>query len=1443
MSILSDIADPFVDLGNAISGVGSDIANTVAATAISVGSNAWNYAVVAGNGVASAGEVVGKGVVSFGNDVQRFSISAGGTAFNWLKTSAYDVERWSKDGAGVVAKFAVVAYEQARDGVVAAWNFIKDLISANLPVLDEPSAFARDLAIFVLGAGALGYEQMARRGGMTIGLTLKAQAGVLFNLSYPLGIYVDREGSWGFQKLVSWEQFKDLRTGSLSLSAGVSLTVSMTVVFGGRSRFSDKRYLNVGAEAKFGAFSVGGKVLVESGDLSFLGFELSAGVGLSLEPSSGTPGTPPPPPKPSFSVSGQSISVSALLEKVGDGGAVFDAAVRTAQNPGQAASICAAAAAASMSPFSPRFYGYLRLPAYGNKLLVQAGQSLQPAAAPTPGAIACLRLVAGLADPAYISVEGLGSDGYPWYICIRSDGASFERYDGTEAQKAAATLVLEQGLADSQGISLRTRATPPRYLTVTNVMGDMVMPGPGLWSVLADSSAVFRQRSTFRLDPQPLPANQTAVLQKGETLGLNDWRRSPDGRYFMRISSTVGISILCGTGPADIRPAPALGSPGTGFLSFSLNRPAGAVSDPTLALTILSSGNAFFFVGGDPSIAASRRGEQGILGSPGDYFIAVTDGGRIVVFQGYPDRPAELLASSNFGQVNWAKARKQVAIQGPSGQFVKYVPMTADAQGKLRWDSSSFSGFETFELSTLFDDRVALRSLSGWFVSAPWDPRMPPGIELTALLVNGESSGPLQAFTITPLAGGAVSLRSSKGGRLWRADASGLIAADGLDGDPQTRFTLIPLERNLATENGRPFSITAKHSGKRLTVFGGSLAVAQPVAQLTETGGRSQAFTLLSTGDGLYSFAAQHSGQQLEVNQGSTAAGAGLVQSPASGAGSQKFKLLPNDDGTYCIIAAHSGLALDVPGSNTAEGTQLIQWPRSGSPNQRFYIRPEVPLVTRALVAAPTTGWPMQALYQERIGQSDWLDGWLDSTDLRFSGDFLGIGRAQLLCINRSSSSGGRVMLADFGSRSETGRALYYEAWNENASLNGWTDSNDRQHVGDFLGRGRPQLLLANASWTAGRLALLELTAFGPVWSFVEMYGKSPLFNGWQDDNDWWLSGDLMGKGREQLLCVNRTPGGGKVMVVDFGTGTPTVLFWESWGQSTWLDGWLDDQIRHFIGDFLGRGRAQWLMVDRRTNRMQIADLSSGTAQVVFSTASAPTAGFVDEGDAQVVGDFLGLGRMQLLCVNRQPWANGKLMILEFQPTGTPVVRYWEMWGQRTCFDGLLEPSDILVSGDFMGALSKRAQLMVLSPNIKGAPHPKLMLSTGASAIAEGLRITGNLAAVGEYVVPSEAALYNGGNAIETLRIELSPQIPGLSLEYMVSLISSGDTGWMAAGLSCGTRGQAIQGFAVRLTGTAKDLYTVRYSSGSQIVADGAFSGSRGQNQPVRQLRVVVSRR
>lgn len=1443
MSFFDDVESGFEEIGNAVTGAATTVGNDIANTAESFGDSAWNYAIIVGDGVASAGQVVGDGVVTFGTSVERFSVSAGGTAFNWLKTSAYDVESWTVDAAGIVADFTVSAYNQARDGVLAAWKFLKDLLSSSLPELDDPSAMARQMASFILSGAALGYEQMAKRAGMTISFNITPKAGALFNISYTLGLYVDDHGDWGFLKLTGWDQFKNLSTASLSLDAGISVTIDNVFVFGSRQRYSKQRYFDLGAKANFEGFSVGGAVMLEEGDFSFLGFKLSASIGLDLMPAEGPDHTQPP--STTFSLTGgQSLNVSALVSAVGSSGATYDAAVRTAIDPGCASSLLAAALASTLTPFAPRFYGYLQSPIYDGQLIAFGSSLIFASGAAVKQ---CFRFVAGLADPQGVSIELLYDNAPPAYVCIVSDGVQLQGYIEAADYKATATFNLEQGLGDKSGVSLSTRTTPKRYLTVSDTRSSAWgMTIQACQLLPFDPSATFAQRATFKLAAQPMAANQTAVLRPGDILRVGDYRRSPDGRYFMTLDSHGVLGLQCGSGPKDIRPPLAYaGAPGTGVLPGG-TRPAG-LNDATLGLTVMPGpgGVPRLFRGSNPADPAAVVTDIPPLGTPGDMFLGVTDGGRIALFQGYPDAVGELLSSSNLGIVSWAKSRTSVAIKGPDGRYVQNVGDVVNGMGYLRWDSSKFSSNETFELAALFDGKSAFRSFSGWYVSSRWEPvAHSTTLDQTALTVDIDSANLSGVFQIESRPNGKIAIRCQMGGKLWRADPSGQVTAIGEDSDPLTLFTMVPLDRNLSAEVGRSFSITNKHSGRRLTVTDGSQAPATAITQLGETGGRNQAFTLVQAAPGVYSFAAQHSGQLFDIYGGSTSPGTAVIQYPSNGGANQQFRLLPNDDGTYCIIAQHSGLALDVAGAATGDGAAIIQAAPNGSDSQRFYIKPEQPLVTRALVASPAGSGPMRVRYQERIGQSAWLDGWLDSMDRRLTGDFLGIHRTQLLCINRSGV-GGRVMLADFGGSSETGRALYYEPNGESAWLNGWLDDSDWQMAGDFMRRGRSQLLIVNRGGTGGRVALLELSPQGYKQLYCELWGQSPLFNGWMDDNDRWLTGDFMGAGCDQVLCLNRTPGGGKVMVVDFSTGTTTVPYWENWGANPWLNGWLDDPVRHYIGDFMGLGHAQWLMIDPRNTHFQVGDLSTGQPRVLASGSGAPLlSGWIDSGDVQLVGDFVGLGRSQLLFVNRQPHSDGKLMIVQVLASGQLQACFLEMWGQRTCFDGLLEPADLLLAGDFMGDGRKLAQVMVLSPNVKGSADPKLIPASGPSAASLGLDILAHFTSGGDLHFPPEAAAYNAGSAIEGFTLQLSPPIPGLSLEYMASVSTVGSTGWVPAGTYCGTtgRGLPIESLAIRLTGDNKAQYTVRYAANGQPAADGVTCGTPGSHVPIVALRASVAK-
>ena len=85
----------------------------------------------------------------------------------------------------------------------------------------------------------------------------------------------------------------------------------------------------------------------------------------------------------------------------------------------------------------------------------------------------------------------------------------------------------------------------------------------------------------------------------------------------------------------------------------------------------------------------------------------------------------------------------------------------------------------------------------------------------------------------------------------------------------------------------------------------------------------------------------------------------------------------------------------------------------------------------------------------------------------------------------------------------------------------------------------------------------------------------------------------------------------------------------------------------------------------------------------------------------------------------------------------------------------------------------------------------------------------------------------------------------------MAHVSGIGDTPWSPAGSFVGTRGQnrAIEGLAIRLTGTAASQYDVSYmvamrNNGDTVwVTNGAFAGTRGQNLPIDGFSVVIRRK
>lgn len=89
--------------------------------------------------------------------------------------------------------------------------------------------------------------------------------------------------------------------------------------------------------------------------------------------------------------------------------------------------------------------------------------------------------------------------------------------------------------------------------------------------------------------------------------------------------------------------------------------------------------------------------------------------------------------------------------------------------------------------------------------------------------------------------------------------------------------------------------------------------------------------------------------------------------------------------------------------------------------------------------------------------------------------------------------------------------------------------------------------------------------------------------------------------------------------------------------------------------------------------------------------------------------------------------------------------------------------------------------------------------------------------------------------------------VAGLGLEYMAHVADDGDQSWLPAGTPTSARWH--QGMAFRLTGPLSQYYSVRYRVNmkeigqSGYLADGVFCGTRGEYRPITQLLVEVIRR
>ncbi|WP_310601594.1 RICIN domain-containing protein [Anaerosporobacter sp.] len=132
------------------------------------------------------------------------------------------------------------------------------------------------------------------------------------------------------------------------------------------------------------------------------------------------------------------------------------------------------------------------------------------------------------------------------------------------------------------------------------------------------------------------------------------------------------------------------------------------------------------------------------------------------------------------------------------------------------------------------------------------------------------------------------------------------------------------------------YKISAKHSGKMLTVSGGSTSDRANVEQNADNGSSSQQWKVVDVGNGYYKLLSVNSGKALDVEGGYTHDGANIQQWSDNGSSHQRWRIVSTNDGYYKLIAECSGKALDVYGGFTHDGANVQQWSDNGNSQQRW---------------------------------------------------------------------------------------------------------------------------------------------------------------------------------------------------------------------------------------------------------------------------------------------------------------------------------------------------------------------------------------------------------------------------------------------------------------------------------------------------------------------------
>jgi hypothetical protein len=507
--------------------------------------------------------------------------------------------------------------------------------------------------------------------------------------------------------------------------------------------------------------------------------------------------------------------------------------------------------------------------------------------------------------------------------------------------------------------------------------------------------------------------------------------------------------------------------------------------------------------------------------------------------------------------------------------------------------------------------------------------------------------------------------------------------------------------------------ISSRQSGKRLALDGSRAAPGARLVLQAPNGGAHQRF-FVSPHEGGYIMRAAHTPLAINAALGRPGQGFALIEMPSHKGDDQGFSVEQTAEGDYRIRAPQSGRwlattklgGIEVPVLDASQGQEhASRWVIHSAPET-----PRLAVLDLASVAPrPKTDGALDVVLGN--GQVRCVDALAGSRFRAYTGDFLKRGWDQLLLI-RADAKYHHVDILEFGDGSGEPRVLASAVIEPGGWIDGWLGTNDLQLVGDLAGDGSSQLLLLHRGQRRpGVQAVLLGLQDGcatPRTLYADNWGEQQWLDGWLDPDDVHLTGDFMGLGRDQWMMMNRHPRGGRVRVIDLKGGAPRRCYTEMWGQSPLLDGWMDNGRIMLSGDFLHRGHAQVLFINRNiavnTGKVLIADFcrAAPPAEVCYRELwgqSDLLNEFLADTDVAVAGDFMGRGYAQVLFVSRKGDGE-KFLVADFHrgaPPLEPSVR--EQWGSRGRHESLVHPRSVVLAGRFRKPASSSvasAQVLLL---------------------------------------------------------------------------------------------------------------------------------------------------